>query len=166
MHVPEVLSSLRKRREDDGAFLALRPGTGAGLRNEMSGAGAADTAGAGGERKGIPVEDGLPDVRPMLRKQRREGAKERKREKKDWRFREQVWGSRSEENKAVLDKVSTICCAMEASVARTSSFVAHSQILAALPAYLEANGIVKGNAAGTLDDVLLGRTPVDLSPTP
>lgn len=105
VHVPEVLSSLRKRREDPSAFLAMRPGGTPLSANMSNGAGAGNMSGMG--KRGIPIEDGLPDIRPVLRREKT-GIKEKKREKRDWRYPEQIWGSRSEENKALLETVSSI----------------------------------------------------------
>jgi hypothetical protein len=156
VEVPPVLST-RKRREDAGAFFALRPrGDGTAAADN---AGRLDfgvgSAGPGSGRRGrIPVEDGLPEVRAPVRREKMERVPEKLRRRKDWTFRESVWGSRQEEDASMLRKVCAVRLPMP-------SADADAQLGEELPAWLEANGRERSTVEGSLEDILLANlTPV------
>lgn len=101
--VPAAISSTRKRKEDPSAFLALRPGA----------VGSLDLGSEQVKRKewngNIPIEDGLPDVRPP-RVRRTEAERSRmklkERMKRDWRYPETVWGADVDRQRDEVGKVS------------------------------------------------------------
>jgi len=94
-----VRSGEKRKRVDTSAFFALRPGS-RGTPTTM-------------DKQWSPVvEDGLPEVRSRVRKEKEEGGERVRRDKvvvprRDWTYAEIVWGSKEvvEENEKVLDQV-------------------------------------------------------------
>lgn len=108
--VPAVISSTRKKKEDPRAFFALRPGGGGDAPPGLNLGG----DGEGGRRLwngNIPMEDGLPDVRPPRVRRTGEGGvrkKVKERVRRGWRYPETVWGEDKERQQEEVDKVSYV----------------------------------------------------------
>ena len=144
--LPDETPRTRRSRLDTSAFFALRPGS------------ASDAVTPNGERstprkgKYIPVEDGLPEVRPPRRSRPETETKAEKRRKRDWTYSEPVWGMVTEDDKLAVRNVGLF--GLQCRVKLMSS-----QLFEKLPDWLNTQGrpsIAQTEMRGTtVEDILL-----------